>query len=218
MKTGSEIRAKKSDLRPTSNDGRMRRKIIDSAMNICLTDGLQALSMRRISMMIHATAPVIYQYFQNKKAIIAELSTLGFRRLVQTMIMAQSDLLSPEQELKKVWLAYWTFTQNYTSLYRLMLGVGAETAAISSHLSEIKPVLDLVGKIIGRLQVNCDLDEQTIHKNAYLLWAFVHGLTSLRLNHAALTENEYLSVLTDNIGLFCGIDKPTNTEYLQIAI
>lgn len=184
----------------------MRKNIIDAAMNICLKEGWQAMSMRKISLKIHATAPVIYQYFHNKEAITAELSAIGFRRLQQTMVMAQTDAKDAEHKLKEIGLAYWVFTIKYTPLYQLMFGIGANISATTSPHLVIQPLVEHIGETMSHLPQNYRANEPALFKKAYLLWAFIHGLASLRITNNSLTENEYLSILTDNILIFSSIN------------
>lgn len=184
----------------------MRKNIIDAAMNICLREGWQAMSMRKISLKIHATAPVIYQYFHNKEALTTELSAIGFRRLQQMMVTAQTDAKDAEHKLREIGLAYWIFTIKYTPLFQLMFGIGVNASTTISPNMAIQSLIEPIGKIMSFLPQNYKANEPALFKKAYLLWAFIHGLASLRITNNSLTENEYVSILTDNIVLFSSIN------------
>jgi hypothetical protein len=55
-----------------------RVNILDAAYDIVKDEGWQALSMRKIADKIEYTAPIIYEYYANKEAILLELTKKGF--------------------------------------------------------------------------------------------------------------------------------------------
>src|SRR4029077_14098547 len=62
-----------------------RVNILDAAYDIVKEEGWQALSMRKIADKIEYTAPIIYEYYANKEAILLELSKKGFEMLATKM-------------------------------------------------------------------------------------------------------------------------------------
>src|ERR1700761_5028468 len=55
-----------------------RINILEASLQIVKEEGWQALSMRKIADAIEYTAPIIYEYFSNKEAILLELTKKGF--------------------------------------------------------------------------------------------------------------------------------------------
>ena len=66
-----------------------RINILDASLQIVKEDGWQALSMRKIADVIEYTAPIIYEYFSNKEAILRELTRKGFLILGRDMKAAK---------------------------------------------------------------------------------------------------------------------------------
>jgi len=60
-----------------------RTNILDAALQIVKEEGWQALSMRKIADIIEYTAPMIYEYFANKDAILNELANQGYLLLAK---------------------------------------------------------------------------------------------------------------------------------------
>ena len=50
-----------------------RTNILEASIDIVKEEGWQALSMRKIADKIEYTAPIIYEYFANKDAILTNL-------------------------------------------------------------------------------------------------------------------------------------------------
>src|SRR5438128_2895277 len=86
-----------------------RCKILDAALSIGKTDGWQALSMRKIADIIEYTAPIIYEYFANKEALLLELTKKGYVMLSKQMQEAKDHHKLPEKQLEAMWLTYWNF-------------------------------------------------------------------------------------------------------------
>jgi AcrR family transcriptional regulator len=66
-----------------------RANILDAALRIVKEEGWQALSMRKIADKIEYTAPIIYEYFSNKEAILLELNRQGYLKLAKELSEAK---------------------------------------------------------------------------------------------------------------------------------
>src|SRR5437588_10347510 len=86
-----------------------RINILDAALQIVKDEGWQALSMRKIADIIEYTAPIIYEYFSNKEAILLELTRKGFLILSKDLQEAKDKHRLPAKQLEAMWLAYWNF-------------------------------------------------------------------------------------------------------------
>ena len=100
-----------------------RVSILDAAHAIVKEEGWQALSMRKIADKIEYTAPIIYEYFENKEAILLELTKIGFLLLAGRMKEAKSHHADPAGQLEAIWLAYWNFAFEEKEYYQLMFGI-----------------------------------------------------------------------------------------------
>ena len=80
-----------------------RINILDASLKIVKEEGWAALSMRKIADVIEYTAPIIYEYFSNKEAILLELTRKGFLILARDMKAAKekedSDVRNYENSL-----------------------------------------------------------------------------------------------------------------------
>src|ERR1700741_4940492 len=86
-----------------------RINILDASLDIVKEEGWQALSMRKIADKIEYTAPIIYEYFANKEAILLELTKKGFMLLANRMQDARNKHTELADQLEAMWLAYWNF-------------------------------------------------------------------------------------------------------------
>src|SRR5580692_7495258 len=86
-----------------------RVNILDAAHEIVKDEGWQALSMRKIADRIEYTAPIIYEYYANKEAILLELTKKGFSLLSDRMKEAKAVHTGLAEQIEAMWLAYWNF-------------------------------------------------------------------------------------------------------------
>lgn len=59
-----------------------RERIIEAALHVLETEGVAALTIRRIATDVEYSAPVVYQHFANKDALVLELVAHGHRLLL----------------------------------------------------------------------------------------------------------------------------------------
>src|ERR1700761_3408112 len=128
-----------------------RINILEASLNIVKEEGWPALSMRKIADKIEYTAPIIYEYFSNKEAILMELTRKGFVILANDMQAAKEKHRLPEKQLEAMWLAYWNFAFAEKELYQVMFGVDANCCDMAKKLPESEIPADLIWDVIIEL-------------------------------------------------------------------
>ncbi len=177
-----------------------RCNILDAALQIVKEEGWQALSMRKIADAIEYTAPVIYEYFANKDAILGELVRKGFVILAKDIQEAKDKHRLPAKQLEAMWLAYWNFAFKNKELYQVMFGVtiSCDCQQIKS-MSEAGVPASLFSEAIGELMNIEDLDSDVICTKYYTFWSVVHGLVSINLLSRGFSEDVNRQVLKEAI-------------------
>lgn len=179
-----------------------RKNILMASLDIVKEEGWQALSMRKIADKIEYTAPIIYEYFANKEAIVLELTRKGFMILSRDMRAAKEQYASPEEQLEAMWLAYWNFAFAYKELYQVMFGVQTSCVCFSmmEKLPEAEEPWDLVTTSIRELMGIEDMDSEVICTKYYTFWSVVHGLVSINILSRGSSDEINRQVLKDAIG------------------
>jgi len=178
-----------------------RINILDASLQIVKEEGWQALSMRKIADVIEYTAPIIYEYFSNKEAILLELVRKGYLLLAKDLQEAKSKHRLPAKQLEAMWLAYWGFAFENKELYQGMFGVSTNCAcAMVNTLVEAEKPWDMFSEVIGELMGITDMDSDVICTKYYTLWSVVHGLISINLLSRGSSDEVNRQVLKDAIG------------------
>lgn len=177
-----------------------RINILDAALMIVKEDGWQALSMRKIADRIEYTAPIIYEYFSNKDAILLELTRKGFLILASDLEKSKSLHENPDEQLEAMWLAYWNFAFANKELYQVMFGVTTNCSCSEvKGLSEADLPWDLFTPVIGKLIKIDDMDSEVICRRYYTFWSIVHGLVSINILGRNSSDDINNQVLKDAI-------------------
>jgi AcrR family transcriptional regulator len=175
-----------------------RTKILDAAYKIVKEEGWQALSMRKIADEIEYTAPIIYEYFSNKEAILAELNRKGFLYLAKEMESARDKHQNPTEQLEAMWMAYWNFAFKKKELYQLMFGVSMNCCT-GQKTQEAEAPANLVRDVLKQLMAGKNLPETEVCRKYYTFWSVIHGLISINLVNRGESDEINRLVLKDAI-------------------
>ncbi len=177
-----------------------RINILDAALQIVKEEGWQSLSMRKIADVIEYTAPIIYEYFSNKDAIILELTRKGYLILLNDLEKAKSQYHLPDKQLEAMWLAYWDFAFANKELYQVMFGVQMNCCCdMMKTLLEAKLPSKMFSAVIGGLMGIDNLSSDVICTKYYTFWSVVHGLISINILGRDTSDEINHQVLKDAI-------------------
>ncbi len=172
-----------------------RANILKAARQIVKQDGWQGLSMRKIADKIEYTAPIIYEYFSSKEAILQELTCKGFQLLSKDLTEAKKKYDNPIQQLECMWMAYWDFAHKNKEMYQLMYGVQMICCAQSTPESEHP--YDQVTEVISQIMMN--EDKYIIKQKYFTFFSVIHGLISINMLSDGLGDTMNKQILKDAI-------------------
>jgi len=98
----------------------IRASILKTARDMVANGGWQGVSIRKLASAIEYTAPIIYEHFENKDALLRELISDGFRRMLQKIEKTINKSLSQKKQLYRFANAYFDFASKNCDLYQLM--------------------------------------------------------------------------------------------------
>ncbi|MVN92141.1 TetR/AcrR family transcriptional regulator [Mucilaginibacter aquatilis] len=176
-----------------------RINILDAALLIGKQEGWQALSMRKIADIIEYTAPIIYEYFANKEAIMMELTKKGYCILAKAMKAAKEVQETPAKQLEALWITYWNFAFTEKELYQLMFGIEVNCCVFEKSIPEIEGPANMLTASIKEVMGNKNPTEDEVCKWYYTFWSIVHGLISINHVRQSVPDGINEQVLKDAI-------------------
>jgi len=155
--------------------------ILRASWKIVENEGWQALSIRKIAEAIEYSAPVIYDHFSNKEAILLEFTSQGFQRLNEELTKAKKASPSPEQQLISMADAYWNFAFSNKEYYQLMYGLGMPTCETVKQIAELNSFTELIMDSIRNLIAKSNNKTTDAFLKLHTYWSMLHGLISINM-------------------------------------
>lgn len=127
-----------------------RRQLLDVARDVFAQRGFHATSMDDVAEAAGVTKPVLYQHFENKRALYVELLEDVGARLVGEIGEATGRAGSGREQVRLGFAAYFRFVAENRSAFRLLFGASvrndAEFAAVAERV--IAQVAEVVSRLI----------------------------------------------------------------------
>ena len=97
----------------------VRRKILDAARELFMTEGYDKITMRRIADAIEYSATTIYNHFEDKDDLVQSLCESDFARLLGVLGAGKTPT-DPVEWIRTLGRAYAGFGLRYPNHYRFM--------------------------------------------------------------------------------------------------
>ncbi|QHT71270.1 TetR/AcrR family transcriptional regulator [Rhodocytophaga rosea] len=154
----------------------IRTGILQAARNIATKENWQAVTIRKIADEIEYTAPIVYEYFENKEAVLLAIALEGAEILLEKIsnVALTED---PKARLIQFAQAHWQFACEHPEVYKLMFGFewlpSHPEARPKIALQVRKIFLDTLSEISGVT------DETKLESFSFNYMCILHGFTSL---------------------------------------
>jgi AcrR family transcriptional regulator len=96
----------------------VRERILDAALEVFATDGVEGVTMRALADAVEYSPPVLYAHFRDKDAIIQELCYRQLRALAKEF--ANFGALEPIERLRRIGYVYADFAVEHPSHFRFL--------------------------------------------------------------------------------------------------
>ncbi len=163
----------------------VKSSILETAQDIACQEGWQAVSIRRIADVIEYSAPIIYEHFENKEAILLELKQKGFRILTEKLLTARSAQEEPEEQIRALAKTYWNFAFEHTELYQVMFNIGGVACNGQGNDGDSRVHMrngaTVMADAFRALAAKKGKPKTDIYLTLDAFWALQHGLISLTL-------------------------------------
>lgn len=142
-----------------------------------------AVSIRAIADAVGVTAPALYMHFADKDELIREVCRVQFRKLDAAVDELLGDVQEPVERLRRRGQAYVGFGVAHPEHYRIML-MGKDCFDEADLEAGRMPGMASFQALVDNVQACMDAGAFAADDPflvATVLWAGVHGLTSLRI-------------------------------------
>ncbi|MEO0595675.1 MAG: TetR/AcrR family transcriptional regulator [Chloroflexota bacterium] len=191
----------------------LREAIIETALAIIESDGLEKLSLRQVARQIGVSHQAPYKHFANRDHILAEVVQRTFDDFASYLdVHPTSD--DPRADMAQMGRAYVQYALSHPTQYRLMFGTPLPDAqAFPEMMVSARHAFDLLKACIQRLPNDAQKSAQQIELDALFVWSTMHGLTSLLETQAmqthalsAETPDTTIAHVLHRIGVALGVE------------
>ena len=161
--------------------GNLKNALIKAGVEILAKQGVHGLSLRKVAKRAGVSHAAPYAHFADKQALIAAISTHGFKKLLahlEAAIDPHPD--DPQRRLVEGAWAYVQFAIAETGTFRLMFSDVLEKETEYPAFVEIsQQAFERVVQIVAACQTAGVLPNTAPDMMAMVVWSQVHGMLSL---------------------------------------
>ena len=163
--------------------GDLKNALIAAGADILAKDGVSGLSLRKVAQKVGVSHTAPYAHFADKQALIAAISTDGYRRLYEALgVAVQQHADDPARQLIEGAWAYVQFALNDTDHFKITLSGAIEKEKDYPAFVEISQrSFALVVQIVAACQQAKVLKRGPSDLIAVGVWSLIHGFVSLIL-------------------------------------
>lgn len=181
----------------------VRTAILQAAWQMVKKEGWQALAIRKIADAIEYSAPVIYDHFENKEAILLEFAKEGFLLMSKKILAAKKKHTDPAEQLEAMAKAYWSFALANEEYYQLMFGLGMPSCEVETRPAACECYDIMMLEVIKEIIMQGKTPEADATLKYYTLWSMLHGLVAInRMKQAPASNNMNQCILKDALNSF----------------
>ncbi|MFW1984027.1 TetR/AcrR family transcriptional regulator [Acinetobacter guillouiae] len=169
--------------------GDLKNTIIETAMDMLKEGNGWEFTLREVSRRAGVSHTAPYKHFEDKSALLVELSLIGFDQLRDILTSSISNKnISLRDKFFMMAKSYIDFAHRNPSLYRLMFSAFTERAKIV-HLNERSlSTLGVVIEVLEQGQIEGLIRKQNVLGQATACWAQMHGIALLSIDGLLIPE------------------------------
>jgi AcrR family transcriptional regulator len=101
-----------------------RAQLLETALTVFAEKGFHDTSMNDIAVAAGVTKPVLYQHFDSKRELYAELLEHVGNELLQSLVDATNEADGPRQQVERGYATFFRFVSENQNSYRLLFWGG----------------------------------------------------------------------------------------------
>jgi AcrR family transcriptional regulator len=165
--------------------GDLKNALIEAGADILSKEGVGALSLRKVAHKAGVSHAAPYAHFADKQALIAAISTEGYKKLyAQIARVAAQHRSEPLRRLVESSWAYVQFALDEPDHFKVTLsGMIEKEQDYPAFVETAKQTFAVVVEIVAQCQQAGILRQGASDLTAVSVWALIHGFITLLLEN-----------------------------------
>jgi AcrR family transcriptional regulator len=158
----------------------LRQEILDAARDLFLREGYENVSMRKIAEKIEYSPTTIYLYFQDKADLLDCICEETLGRLVRKQNVLEQTVADPLERLRLALRSYIEFGLKHPNHYMVTFVMTRTMESMPMKAHEMgQRAFNFLRTQLALCEERKLLEVSDVEATAQILWASIHGLTSL---------------------------------------
>lgn len=165
--------------------GDLKNALIEAGADILSRDGVSGLSLRKVAQKAGVSHTAPYAHFADKQALIAAISTEGYKKLhAQIAQVTEQYRSDPLRRLVESSWAYVQFALDEPDHFKVTLsGMIEKEQDYPAFVETAKQTFGLVVEVVTQCQQAGILRQGAPDLTAVSVWALIHGFVTLLLEN-----------------------------------
>jgi AcrR family transcriptional regulator len=179
----------------------IRNIILEAARNIISQEGVNGLSIRKITNAIEYSPAIIYHYFKDKNEIVETLVGEGYKRILNSIAQVCRNEDEPEEEIREIFSNYINAAfDNQEEYMAIMLNndsiLKQKTAILEKGISQRSKTMGILSDTIKRGVAQGRFADCDVELTAQIMWTAAFGLI-IKLMLENESSKEHISSLIE---------------------
>lgn len=186
--------------RTTYHHGALRDALMAACLRLLESEGLAAVSLRRVAREAGVSTGAPYHHFPDRSALLSALAVQGFQLLASELAAARAAAPDPPAALTALAGAYVAFSREHQAHFRLMFR--PELSQPEKHPDATvagDAAFGVLTDTIGDCVAAGVLPERGAETMAVTFWALAHGLASLWLDGQLAKRSDQLGTSAEDL-------------------
>ena len=161
--------------------GDLERALVETALRMIQSDGIQALTLRRVGARVGVSRTALYRHFDGKQALLARVASEGFRRFHEALSGAVAGAEAKGADpMAAMAAAYARFARSHPSHYQTMFSGVLTDGTRDPELQRCgEAAFNVLVDVIRKRQKAGLIRPGDPVELAEITWALSHGIATL---------------------------------------
>lgn len=182
----------------TYHHGDLRAALLARALEVVEAQGHEAVSLRALAETLGVSRGAPYRHFPERDQLLAEIVSLGFKRLDEFAAMQSDQPATPRERLAGAARQFLHFTQEHPQLFRLMYDAGfLQRADAYPELAQAQSsVYARIVALYGATAGHPDPGNGALQARVIAFWSTIFGYAKIK---QALLLQPYMTGLVSDL-------------------
>ena len=165
--------------------GDLRQKLLEAATETIKSQGIEALSLRKLATEVGVSRMAPYHHFKDKNELLCAIAEQGFQQRKNTVVDQSQITNEEDNQLLSYMLNYVRFAQKNPEIYELMFGrtIWKNQIDNDSLKNAAYPTFQYQLDLTKQWQANGLLDANANSlRLSQVIWGTMHGIAKLLID------------------------------------